>query len=281
VRAGAAHPRSRSDDALTGSQTGPPNGHPSNASSSILRQDPTAAAESTGTTNCVVRSWAVATEDLATHRYAGRARDFDKDLRAITSQGLAQIREVWTSPRRPALRLLVLTKRGRQALESIRSGGVGQAQAFYSGLVKGREARHDAAVYRMFHAEEARIQREGGRVRRVVLDFELKRLVYRPLAKARGLSPKEFAALQTQVARANGLVVVHGKIPLPDLRIEFDTRSGEQSRVDLELATEHYHGRALAEKAQAGFTFYAADGSAAKLSQALEERDITVAILSL
>ncbi len=74
---------------------------------------------------------------------------------------------------------------------------------------------------------------------------------------------------------------MNGKIPLPDLRLEYETAQGEMARVDLELATSHYHGGAMAAKAQAGFSFYAADGSGARLTRVLEERDITVAILSL
>lgn len=105
--------------------------------------------------------------------------------------------------------------------------------------------------------------------------------MYSPLAKAKALSPAEYAKRQEEVARQNGLTVVHGKIPLPDLRVEYETAAGELARVDLELTTGHYHGPALQAKAQAGFKFYAADGSGARLTRVLEERDITVAILSL
>jgi hypothetical protein len=51
--------------------------------------------------------------------------------------------------------------------------------------------------------------------------------------------------------------------------------------VDLELATEHYHGGALQNKAEAGFKMYAADGSASRLSRVLEERDIMAEIFAL
>jgi hypothetical protein len=174
---------------------------------------------------------------------------------------------------------LVLTKRG---LETLREHAqVAPDQALYARFVKPHEIRHDAAIYRMFQAERARIERESGQVRRVVLDFELKQRVYRPLAHAKGLSATEYALAQERIADANGLKVVNGKIPLPDLRVEFETASGDAGRVDLELATSHYHGPALQAKAQAGFTFYVADGSGDRLSRVLEERDITVAILSL
>ena len=78
-----------------------------------------------------------------------------------------------------------------------------------------------------------------------------------------------------------GLRVIKSRIPLPDLRIEYVDAQGNQTRVDLELATHHYHGDAMRTKAQAGFTFYADAASAERLSKVLEERDITVAILSL
>ena len=44
--------------------------------------------------------------------------------------------------------------------------------------------------------------------------------------------------------------MVDGKIPLPDLRIEYETRDHEQSRVDFgTLPRENYRGHHLARKA--------------------------------
>ena len=50
---------------------------------------------------------------------------------------------------------------------------------------------------------------------------------------------------------------------LPDVRIEYDTASGERSKVNLELTTDHYHAGQLAAKARAGFTLYSASGTLA------------------
>src|SRR5260370_20576106 len=122
----------------------------------------------------------------------------------------------------------------------------------------------------MYQADTARIERAGGRIRRVILDYELKQKIYAPLAKAKALPPLEYTRKQAEVARANGLTVVEGKIPLPDLRIEYETLTGEIAHVNLELATEHYHGAALEAKAEAGFKMYAADGSGSRLSRVLE-----------
>lgn len=127
--------------------------------------------------------------------------------------------------------------------------------------MKPREVAHDAAIYRLYPTEAAHIEGEGGRVKRVVLDFELKKRVYSPLAKARMISEAEYSRKQVQVAQENGLRVVQGKIRFPDLRIEYETVRGEAAWVDLELATEHYRGDHMAAKDRAGFKIYAEDAS--------------------
>jgi len=220
----------------------------------------------------------IETADLTRHRYGGDGPQMQRALNGLADQGLIQFRTVWTGPARRPLNVVTLTRLGRRAVEQ--HGPRQPGQALYAGVVKPKEVGHDAAIYRMFQAERRAIERAGGHVRRLVLDYELKKRVYSPLAKVRGLPPADYARRQEDVARQNHLTVVAGKIPLPDLRIEYVTAAGEIARVDLELATGHYHGPAMQAKAEAGFKFYAADSSA-RLSRVLEERDITVAILSL
>jgi hypothetical protein len=74
---------------------------------------------------------------------------------------------------------------------------------------------------------------------------------------------------------------VHGKIPVPDLRVEYETVEMEQQHIDLELATRNYRPRALAEKARAGFSLYARRDDAPRLRRVLDEREITATIFSL
>jgi hypothetical protein len=70
----------------------------------------------------------------------------------------------------------VLTKAARDLLEAPRLERGGEPrQAFYAGLRKPREFAHDSQVYRAYARAEARLREDGGRVRRVVLDYELKR----------------------------------------------------------------------------------------------------------
>ena len=217
--------------------------------------------------------------DLAQHRYGGRFDDMRRDLSSLKDQGLIRWRTFGPDKDGKKLPVVVLTKQGEGVARQGERGAPGQQ--VYSGFVKEREVQHDAAIYRMFQAEAARIEQRGGRIRRVILDYELKQKVYSPLAKAKALPKAEYARRQAEVARANHLRVIEGKIPLPDLRIEYEASGGEIAHVDLELATEHYRPSQMQGKAAAGFTFYSADGSAAHLSRVLEEREITAAIFSL
>ena len=113
----------------------------------------------------------------------------------------------------------------------------------------------------MYQAEAKHIAADGGRIHRVILDYELKKTVYSPLARARRQSPEEYIRQQAKIAESHGLKVIEGKIRLPDLRIEYETAVGEFDRVDLELVTEHYRGDHMSAKSAAGFKIYAESGS--------------------
>jgi DNA-binding Lrp family transcriptional regulator len=77
-------------------------------------------------------------------------------------------------------RAVVLTELGRDLLQANRSIPRDERtheprQVFYAGLRQPRELTHDAKVYRAYERTEERIRDRGGRVRRVVLDYEMKR----------------------------------------------------------------------------------------------------------
>ena len=79
------------------------------------------------------------------------------------------------------MRVLTLTKEGQRLLKN--TNRLPEDQSIYRGLVKPREAKHDADLYRLYHKEADRIERAGGRPLRVILDYELKRDLNRDLAK--------------------------------------------------------------------------------------------------
>ena len=86
----------------------------------------------------------------------------------------------------------------------------------------------------------------GGRNLRVVLDYELKERVYHELAKF--VPGRASVESKRTVTEQHGRQVVRGKIPFPDMRIEYDTPDGERARVDIELVASHYRGQHLVEK---------------------------------
>jgi hypothetical protein len=50
---------------------------------------------------------------------------------------------------------------------------------------------------------------------------------------------------------------------------------------DIELVTNHYRGRHLAEKVRAGFSIYAHASDVSNLRRVLDQRELTAEILSL
>ena len=221
----------------------------------------------------------VGEDDLLRFRYAGNARKLHADYLNLRSQGLVERRTISVGRTRKPLPVYTLTRDGKNVLKS--AGLDRSDQALYAGFVMPREAAHDAGIYRMFQIEASQIEARGGRIDRVVLDFELKKKVYAELAKARDLGTREYAERQAQIAAANGLTVVDGKILLPDLRIEYETADGELAQIDLELATEHYHRGHVAEKARAGFKMYGFTSTSRGSRAEWEGREITAGILSL
>ena len=219
---------------------------------------------------------AVASKDLQEFAYQGEKDRAKADVQNLLRQGLVAEKAIPhsdTSPRR----LLTLTKQGHLVLTVTK--GIRKNQAIHYGFTKPREAHHDADIYRMYYSAAEKIERQGGRNLRVILDYELKKRVYRDLAK---LGPnRESTAKKKEIAERHGLQLVRGKIPLPDLRIEYETREGEIARVDLELATEHYRGRTLADKVRAGFSIYAHAQDATGLRRVMDQRELTAEILSL
>jgi hypothetical protein len=218
----------------------------------------------------------IAAPDLAHFAYGGDTVRMEREIRRLKQQSLLS-EKPGPSVRNKPSRLLALTKRGSRLVR--KSGRVSDDQAIYDGFRKPREAKHDADLYRLYQAEATRIRSAGGRPVRVVLDYELKRNLNRDLAAfdKEGRSPEAL----DQIAERHGLAVVNGKIPVPDLRIEYDSEQMERENVDLELATRNYRPRALAEKAKAGFSLYARREDASRLRRVLDESEITARILSL
>jgi hypothetical protein len=213
----------------------------------------------------------IATENLAQHAYADNRKRANRDVWNLVRQGLVR-KGIFEGPEAHPRELLTLTKTGERLLG--KTCLASEDQATYSGFVKPREANHDADIYLLYQKEAARIEAQGGRHLRVVLDYELKRKINRDIAR---FGPDA----RPEIAARHGLEVVRNKIPVPDLRIEYETHAGEMARVNLELVTEHYRGQHIADKVQAGFSLYTPRGEADRLRRVLGQRELTAEIVSL
>ncbi len=218
----------------------------------------------------------IAAADLARFAYASDTGPMERDVRRLKGHGLVSERTLAISGRK-TLRVLALTKDGKRIVRC--ANRLPEDQRIYHGIVKPREAKHDAELYRLFQAEAARIEKAGGRPLRVLLDYQLKRNLNRDRARLRNQKndPQEIERL----AERHGLAAVNGKIPLPDMRIEYQTAEMEVRHVDVELATRHYRPRGIAAKAKAGFSLYSHREDASRLRRILDEQELSARIFAL
>jgi hypothetical protein len=196
---------------------------------------------------------AIEKADLLRHIYKGQQEIFDRDLRHLHRQSLVRI----VGPKGSVTKYIALTKPAKQLTEKYLR--INPRQQIYAGAVKTRELKHDATLYRLYEKVARDMEKRGQRPIRVVLDYELKTNINKALAKTKELSRQQKEERIQQIANEHNLKVVNGKIPLPDLRIEYEHPDGERDMCDLEYVTEHYRARSLAEKSAAGFTLYGSD----------------------
>jgi hypothetical protein len=218
----------------------------------------------------------ISAADLSRFANASDNARMERDVRRLKDQDLVSERTLAISGRK-AFRVLALTKNGKRVVRD--TNCLPEDQRIYHGVVKPREAKHDAELYRLFQTEAARIESAGGKPLRVLLDYELKRNLNRDRARlgTQRDDPQEIERL----AERHGLAVVNGKIPLPDMRIEYQTAELELRHVDVELATRHYRPRGIAAKARAGFSLYSHPEDATRLRRILDEQELSARIFAL
>jgi DNA-binding MarR family transcriptional regulator len=215
-------------------------------------------------------------DDLARFGYRGNRTQMESDVRSLSRQGLVE-RHMIEGHSSYSTKVLTLTKDGQRLLE--RAQLVSNRQATYHGLVKPKEARHDADLYRLYQKVAREIERSGGKVRRVILDFELKKDLYQALSRTQPDKDPRYERIF--IANQFDLKVVDGKIPIPDLRIEYEDDCRDVRRLDLEIATRDYRPQGLDEKARAGFHMFARQQDHAKLRRVLDTQEISARIFAL
>ncbi len=189
-----------------------------------------------------------------------------RDLERLREHGLVK-----TAPYvvgRTRTTLVTLTERGRDLLEARRlPSGRDSQQRFYAGISKPRELAHDARVHAAYERAVEKLEARGARVRRVVLEEELKSEYQRFLQRgnrgrreSRGEPERDQEAI-ARWAREHELPYQDGHVELPDARIEYVDRDGRPGFEDIEIVTPHYRGAHAAAKAASGFSQYRAVGA--------------------
>ena len=94
-------------------------------------------------------------------------------------------------------------------------------------------------------------------------------------------NPSDDVRLKQEIGRKHTISIVQGQFVVPDVRLEYEDRDGNDCRVDLEYLTETYRQGDISAKAQAGFSLYAPHDQAARLHRVLDQHHIMTEILSI
>ena len=218
---------------------------------------------------------AISIDDLEKYVYSGNRAMMVRDLSSLQKQGLIK-RSCGRYPR--PVQVVTLTRQGGRFMREVLKQS---DQEIYSGLKKVRELRHDTALYEIYQAKAQEIEDAGGKIKRVILDYELKRNLNRDLKRSDDSDPSDEAALKDEISRKHAVPVVNQSFVVPDVRIEYEDRDGNEWRVDLEYLTETYRQGDISAKAQAGFSLYAPHDQAPRLHRVLDQHHIMTEILSI
>ena len=214
---------------------------------------------------------AVSYTDLSDTHFDGHPFTTRRLVTQMKHAGLIEEHEA-TGPRGNTFTVLTATARGREAAHraAVDAGHVPEQQT-WTGLVKPAELSHDTAVYRAALDERQRIEGEGGRVTRVRIDAELKATVATATEKARAEAGDRAAdAAKRAAATELGLPMQDDRVLYPDAQLDIEDRDGMSGRVNVEVASDHYHAAAIAAKAAAGFAMHGSSRSATrKIARAL------------
>ena len=214
---------------------------------------------------------AVSYTDLSDTHFDGHPYTTRRLVTQMTHAGLIEEHEA-TGPGGHTFTVLTATERGKDAAHRAAVDlGHAAEQRTWSGLVKPAELSHDTAVYRAALDERARIEAAGGRVTRVRIDAELKAIVATATEKARAEGGDRAAdAARVKAAHELGLPVEDDRVLYPDAQLDIEDRDAVSGRVNVEIASDHYHAAAITAKAGAGFAMHGSSRSATrKIARAL------------
>ena len=197
----------------------------------------------------------VSVRDLVDERFGGNAFAARKGINELKRDGLLKEDTVQLKSGK-SFKVLTVTDKGRQ---EVRDRSPDSEQRYWSGLVKPNELRHDSAVYRAARNEIAALEKDGAKVRRIRLDYEMKSQVAKATERARAKDGRE-AAEKAKIEAAEAMelpVDEKGRVSYPDAQIEYEDEMGAAGRVNIEVTSGNYRGGHIQAKAAAGFALHA------------------------
>ncbi len=162
--------------------------------------------------------------------------------------------------------LYTLTKAGAALAQRLAvKRGLDPNQRAWSGMVKHREAAHDADVAKACRKEIEALTARGARLRRILIDAELKGILAKQSETARVRKGKE----EADRARRKAAEELHlpcddrGHVQIPDAQIQYVDEAGNPGRVNVEVASDHYREGSVKAKSAGGFSMHGGKGGQA------------------
>lgn len=181
-----------------------------------------------------------------------------RDIERLRELGLLETTPYMVGKRR--MTIVTLTREGHALLEEHRRDcHISERQSFYAGVARPRELAHDSRLFAAYLESRDRLVGDGSRVRRVVLEQQLKseyqRFLQEPNRGQRhsvGVPRRDRERIAIWAAEHN-LPVIRGSVRFPDLRVEYERADGSRGQEDIEIVTENYRGAHASATAAAGF----------------------------
>ena len=196
--------------------------------------------------------------DLVEAHFSGNRFAAAKGLERLVRSGAMQAHQA-RGPNGGVFTVYTLTKSGAALAQRLAvKGGLDPDQRAWSGMVKPREASHDADVAKACRKEIEALTARGARPRRILIDAELKSILAKRSEAARVKAGKEAADLARQQA-AEQLHLPRddqGHVQIPDAQIQYVDESGNIGRVNVEVTSDKYMQASIQAKSAAGFSMH-------------------------
>ena len=203
--------------------------------------------------------------DLVEAHFSGNRFAAAKGLERLVRSGAMQQHRA-RGPNGGAFTLYTLTKPGAALAQRLAvKRGLDPEQRAWAGMVKPREAAHDADVAKACRKEIEALAGQGARLRRILIDAELKGILAKRSETARARQGKE----EADRARRKAAGELHlpcddqGHVQIPDAQIQYVDEAGNLGRVNVEVASDHYREASVKAKSAGGFSMHGGKGGQA------------------